>query len=95
MADRKQVSARSKCTPGKSAPPSQRLAPSTNTLVWRFGGLDHSGQFGWHTAARRSERAAVVNEVGLFAEEVKSISGELPGNFPQAFSHVGFVIAAG
>jgi GH15 family glucan-1,4-alpha-glucosidase len=41
------------------------------------------------------ERAiAFVNDVGLLAEEVDSVSGELLGNFPQAFSHIGLVNAA-
>ena len=51
--------------------------------------------------AGRTERArtvferaiAFVNDVGLLAEEVDSISGELLGNFPQAFSHIGLVNA--
>ena len=41
------------------------------------------------------ERAiAFVNDVGLLAEEVDAVSGELRGNFPQAFSHIGLVNAA-
>jgi len=41
------------------------------------------------------ERAiSFVNDVGLLAEEVDPDSGELLGNFPQAFSHIGLVNAA-
>ena len=53
-------------------------------------------------SAGRTERAravferaaAFVSDVGLLAEEVDPISGELLGNFPQAFSHIGLVNAA-
>jgi GH15 family glucan-1,4-alpha-glucosidase len=41
------------------------------------------------------ERAiAAINDVGLLAEEVDLGSGEMIGNFPQAFSHIGLVNAA-
>jgi len=41
------------------------------------------------------ERAvAAINDVGLLAEEVDAGSGEMIGNFPQAFSHIGLVNAA-
>jgi GH15 family glucan-1,4-alpha-glucosidase len=41
------------------------------------------------------ERAAsLVTDLGLLSEEVDVGSGELLGNFPQAFSHVGLVNAA-
>jgi len=38
--------------------------------------------------------AAAINDVGLLAEEVNPGSGEMIGNFPQAFSHIGLVNAA-
>jgi GH15 family glucan-1,4-alpha-glucosidase len=38
--------------------------------------------------------AAYTNDVGMLSEEVDASNGELLGNFPQAFSHIGLVNAA-
>jgi GH15 family glucan-1,4-alpha-glucosidase len=60
---------------------------------WLAQALAMSGQPG--RAREVFDRAAAfVNDVGLLAEEVDPHSGELLGNFPQAFSHIGLVNAA-
>ncbi len=60
---------------------------------WLAQALAMSGQI--ERARVVFERAAAyVNDVGLLAEEVDPATGELLGNFPQAFSHIGLVNAA-
>jgi GH15 family glucan-1,4-alpha-glucosidase len=60
---------------------------------WLAQALAMSGQ----TARAREvfdRAAAFVNDVGLLAEEIDPHNGELLGNFPQAFSHIGLINAA-
>lgn len=51
------------------------------------GRLDEAREVFEHVAAR-------ANDLGLFSEELSPSGGEMWGNFPQAFSHVGLVNAA-
>jgi GH15 family glucan-1,4-alpha-glucosidase len=74
-----------------------RLAGGEGTFLlctfWLARALAEAGQL--ERARLVFERAAkYVNDVGLLAEEVDETSGELLGNFPQAFSHIGLVNAA-
>jgi alpha,alpha-trehalase len=60
---------------------------------WLAQALAMSGQL--ERARAVFERAiTAVNDVGLLAEEIDPTTGEMLGNFPQAFSHVGLVNAA-
>ncbi|MFR9779601.1 glycoside hydrolase family 15 protein [Micromonospora sp. MS34] len=52
------------------------------------GERDRAGQLFERLADR-------VNDVGLYAEQIDPYSGEALGNFPQAFSHIGLINAAG
>src|SRR5262249_48379511 len=60
---------------------------------WRAQAQALAGELNQATAT--FERAvAAINDVGLLSEEVDVASGELIGNFPQAFSHIGLINAA-
>jgi GH15 family glucan-1,4-alpha-glucosidase len=60
---------------------------------WLAQALAEAGEL--ERARRKFEQAiSYANDVGLLSEEVDPASGELLGNFPQAFSHIGLVNAA-
>lgn len=60
---------------------------------WLVACLAGSGQR--ERATQLFERAnAYANDLGLLAEQAEPVTGELMGNFPHAFSHVGLVNAA-
>ncbi|BCB74945.1 glycoside hydrolase family 15 protein [Phytohabitans flavus] len=52
------------------------------------GEVDRAGELFEQLAAR-------TNDLGLYAEQIDPTTGEQLGNFPQAFSHIGLINAAG
>ncbi|MGN9892281.1 glycoside hydrolase family 15 protein [Micromonospora sp. L31] len=61
---------------------------------WLVGCLAMAGER--DRAGRIFEQlAARVNDLGLYAEQIDQATGEHLGNFPQAFSHIGLINAAG
>jgi GH15 family glucan-1,4-alpha-glucosidase len=68
-------------------------ATFTICSFWLVDNLALAGQHG--RAVELFERLlGHANDLGLLAEEIDPVSGELLGNFPQAFSHVGLISAA-
>lgn len=60
---------------------------------WLVACLAQAGEVS-RAAALFDRVTGYANDVGLLAEEIDTRSGELLGNTPQAFSHVGLIIAA-
>ncbi|MFN2568402.1 MAG: glycoside hydrolase family 15 protein [Candidatus Dormibacteria bacterium] len=60
---------------------------------WLAQALALAGE-GERARATMGRAVAFANDVGLLAEEVDPSGGELLGNFPQAFSHIGLINAA-
>ena len=65
-------------------------------LVEKSLSVDNLAMAGQAAAAHRLFERLLghANDLGLLAEEIDPASGELLGNFPQAFSHVGLISAA-
>jgi len=60
---------------------------------WLVDALAHVGEL--EEAERRCERLlSFSSPLGLLAEEVDPGAGKLPGNYPQAFSHLALIAAA-
>jgi GH15 family glucan-1,4-alpha-glucosidase len=64
--------------------------------ICSFWALEQVAQRGEVARAERQfgRLLSFGNDVGLFAEEIDSRSGEALGNFPQAFTHVGLINVA-
>lgn len=82
---------------GGDGPDGDGLAGGEGTFVicsfWLVSCLARAGEL--ERAQRLFDRlAGYANDVGLLAEEIDATTGELLGNFPQAFSHVGLITAA-
>jgi GH15 family glucan-1,4-alpha-glucosidase len=60
---------------------------------WLVSCLARAGEIG-RAEELFAQLAGYANDLGLLAEEIDPIGGELLGNFPQAFSHIGLITAA-
>jgi alpha,alpha-trehalase len=60
---------------------------------WLVSALAKAGELG-RAEALFDKLASYANDLGLLAEEIDTANGELLGNFPQAFSHIGLITAA-
>ncbi len=61
---------------------------------WLVSALARAGEID-QAEALFDQLAGYANELGLLAEEIDTANDELLGNFPQAFSHIGLITAAG
>ena len=60
---------------------------------WLVSALAKAGEV--HRAEALFDKlVSYANDLGLLAEEIDTATGELLGNFPQAFSHIGLITAA-
>jgi GH15 family glucan-1,4-alpha-glucosidase len=73
------------------------LAGEEGTFVicsfWLVSCLAKAGEL-QRAEALFDQLAGYANDVGLLAEEIDTAAGELLGNVPQAFSHIGLITAA-
>jgi GH15 family glucan-1,4-alpha-glucosidase len=60
---------------------------------WLVSALAQTGEIE-RAEALFDKLASYANDLGLLAEEIDTANGELLGNFPQAFSHIGLITAA-
>jgi GH15 family glucan-1,4-alpha-glucosidase len=60
---------------------------------WLVSALAKAGEVD-RAEALFDQLASYANDLGLLAEEIDTTAGELLGNYPQAFSHIGLITAA-
>jgi alpha,alpha-trehalase len=60
---------------------------------WLVSALAQAGEID-RAEALFGQLTGFANDLGLLAEEIDIATGELLGNFPQAFSHIGLITAA-
>ncbi|MBV9197296.1 MAG: glycoside hydrolase family 15 protein, partial [Solirubrobacterales bacterium] len=60
---------------------------------WLVSALAKAGEVD-RAEALFDKLVSYANDLGLLAEEIDTGAGELLGNFPQAFSHIGLITAA-
>ena len=78
-------------------PGSDGIAASEGAfMIVSFWAVDYLVRCGERAAAqtRFEQLLEYANDVGLYGEEADPQSGEVLGNYPQAFSHVGLITAA-
>ena len=72
------------------------LAGEEGTFVicsfWLVSALAKAGEVD-RAEALFDQLVSYANDLGLLAEEIDTSSGELLGNFPQAFSHIGVIFS--
>jgi GH15 family glucan-1,4-alpha-glucosidase len=71
-------------------------SPEGAFAICSFFAIDHLAKRCEHAKAWEAFHHVLsfANDVGLFAEEIDPDSGELLGNFPQAYTHVGLINGA-
>ncbi|MGN6170302.1 MAG: glycoside hydrolase family 15 protein [Solirubrobacteraceae bacterium] len=81
----------------QDGPNADGLTGAEGTFVicsfWLVSALAKAGEVRRATALF-DRLVSCANDLGLLAEEIDAATGELLGNFPQAFSHVGLITAA-
>jgi alpha,alpha-trehalase len=60
---------------------------------WLVSALAQAGEVE-RAEALFDQLQGAANDLGLLGEEVDTATGEQLGNFPQAYSHIGFITAA-